>query len=400
MKIENFKTRPASCALAAVGGAALMLALSTGAIAMDMPSPATGPAVAGPVVERDIVADMRPGAFGEKQLTYPVQVEGNAWVTGGDIDTTQSALDELRKQDGSQAPQGARAFGLAKAQCWIDLARHTYREVALTGMTEASLAVARRQIDSVTAKVGKAELETPELQRGSDTAFAGLPQVAGVREDLWQRLIGYRTAKGLRCAPALIPCMETDLVEAGYEVAANLRPVLHAGEAIARAEERAGKIDQELAACSEPVVIAPLPPSSPPPPLPPATRRFTLSGATLFKFNGWKPEALLPGGHREIEKIASQMKGDYARIDRLEITGHTDRLGSAAYNSKLSRHRADTVATMLRDLGVKATAVNIRGLGAIEPVTRDCSAKLKPKVLQECLQPDRRVVLDVTGETR
>lgn len=397
MKIENFKTKPASCALAAVGGAALMLALSTGAIAMDMPSPAAGPVVAGPIVERDIAADMRPGAFGDKQRAYPARVDGDAWATGGDIDTAQSALDELHKQDGSQAPQGVRAFGLAKAQCWIDLARHTYREVALTGMTEVSLAVARRQIDSVTAKTGKAELETPELQRGSNTAFTGLPQVTGVREDLWQRLIGYRTAKGLRCAPALIPCMETDLVEAGYEVAANLRPVLHAGEAITRAEERAGKIDQELAACSEPVAIAPPPPPAPPPP---ATRRFTLSGATLFKFDGWKPEALLPGGRHEIEKIASQVKGDYTRIDRLEITGHTDRLGSAAYNSKLSKHRADTVATMLRELGVKATAVGVRGLGAIEPVTRDCSPKLKSKALQECLQPDRRVVLDVTGETR
>ena len=395
MKLENLGKKPAGFKLAAVGGAALVLALSTGAIAMDMPSQAAGPVLAGPVVEREIAAEMLPGASGERQLTYPLRVEGNAWVTNGDIDATQTALDDLRKQDGSQAPQGARAYGLAKAQCWIDLARHTFREVALTGMTETSLAVARRQIESVTANVGKAELETPELQRGSDTVFAGLPQVSGVREDLWQRLIGYRTAKGLRCAPTLIPCMETDLVEAGYEVAANLRPKSHAEDALARAEDRGSKIDQELAVCSEPVVVAP-----PVPVPPPAKRRFTLSGATLFKFDGWKPAALLPGGRREIEKIAAQLQGDYIRIDRLEIVGHTDRLGSSAYNSRLSKNRADTVAAMLRDLGVKSTAVGVRGVGEAEPVTTDCSAKLKPAALQACLQPDRRVVLDVTGETR
>lgn len=398
MKIANLKTKPAGFAFAAVGGAVLMLALSTGASAA-MDASATGPVVAGPIVEREIAADMRPGAFGEKQRTYPALVEGNAWVTDGDIDATQAALDELRKQDGSQAPKGAhaRTFGLAKAQCWIDLARHTYREVALTGMTESSLAVARRQLDSVAGNVNKAELATPELQRGSDTAFAGMPQVAGVREDLWQRLIGYRSAKGLRCAPALIPCMETDLVEAGYEVAANLRPVSHAGEAIDRAQERAAKIDQELAACTQPVVAAP-PPL--PPPVAPAPRRFTLSGATLFKFDGWKPAALLPGGRREIEKIAQQLQGDYTRIDRIEVIGHTDRMGSSAYNVRLSTQRAQTVAQMLRGMGVKSSAMQVRGVGEADPVSQNCSAKLPPKALHDCLQPDRRVVIDVTGETR
>lgn len=399
MTFSNLPTRPAGLLPSAVCGAVLALALSTGAHAADAMAPAaTGPTVAGPVVERHIADDMRPGAFGDTQRTYPVVVEGNAWVKSSDIDATQSALDELRKQDGSQVPQGARAFELAKAQCWIDLARHTYREVALTGITETSIGVARRQIDALAGSRGgavRAEFETPELRRGSDTAFADLPQVAGVREDLWRRLIGYRTAKALRCVPTLVPCMETDLVEGGYEVAANLRPVQHAGEAITRAEERAGKIDEGLAACTEPVAVVP-----PPPVPPPAPRRFTLSGATLFKFDGWKPAALLPGGRREIEKIASQLKGDYTRIDRLEITGHTDRLGSQAYNLRLSQHRAETVAQMLRSLGVAAGSVGVRGVGEAEPVTQDCRDRLPAKALRECLQPDRRVAIDVTGETR
>jgi OOP family OmpA-OmpF porin len=380
----------ANLGLAAASCAALVLTLSMDAHAADGVR-------AGPVVERQIASDMLPGAFGATQRVFPAKVEGDNWATSGDIDAAQSALNEIRQRDGVDASQGVRAFGMAKAQCWIDLARHTYREVALSGITETSVAVAKRQIDALVANGATPEFETPELRRGTDTVFAGLPQVAGVREDLWQRLAGYRTAKALRCVPALVPCMETDLVEAGYEVAANLRPVLHANEALERALGHASKIDEGLAACSEPVVAAPAP-TPVAPPVPP--RRFTMSGETLFHFDGWKESALLPGGRQEIEKIASQLRNDYTRIDRLVVTGHTDRLGSSAYNSQLSRRRADTVSRMLRERGVKASTVNVQGMGEREPVTTNCQATLKPKALHECLQPDRRVVLDVSGETR
>jgi OOP family OmpA-OmpF porin len=401
MTIRNFKTSPRGAAgpavaarraglgLAAVSCAALVLTLS-------MDASAAEEGRAGPVVERQIASDMLPGAFGDKQRVFPAEVKGDNWVTGGDIDATQSALDELRQRGGANANQGVRAFGMAKAQCWIDLARHTYREVALSGITETSVAVARRQIDSLVANGTTAELQTPELRRGTDTVFAGLPQVAGVREDLWQRLATYRTAKALRCVPTLVPCMETDLVEAGYEVAANLRPVLHANEALERALGRVSKIDEGLAACSEPVVAAP----PPAPVAPPAPRRFTLSGETLFHFDGWKESALLPGGRQEIEKIAAQLRNEYSRIDRIEVVGHTDRLGTASYNDLLSRRRADTVARMLRARGVRAEVMNVQGMGEREPVTTDCQATLRPRALQACLQPDRRVVLDVSGETR
>lgn len=376
----------------AAGCAALMLAHSAGAQGAE-----TGLQRSGPVVERQIAADMRPGSFGDTQRVFPARVEGDAWITAADIDAAQSALDAVRQRDGGDMAQGARAFGAAKAQCWIDLARHGYREVALNGLTETSVAIAARQIEALQANGTTAELVTPETRRGSDTAFAGLPQVAGVREDLWQRLAGYQTPKALRCVPKLVPCMETDLVEAGYEVAANLRPVSHAEDALARALGRASKIDEGLAACSEPVVAAPPPPPVAPPP---SVRRFTLSGETLFRFDGSNEAALLPNGRAEIDKIVWKLRNEYTRIDRLEVKGYTDRLGSSAYNERLSQRRAETVAAMLRKLGVNAGSVSVRGLGERDPVTTDCKGTVATKALRECLQPDRRVVLDVSGETR
>jgi OOP family OmpA-OmpF porin len=353
---------------------------------------------AGPVVERQIPADMRPGAFGDVQHVYPAKVGGDAWTTGEDIDAAQSALDAIRQRGSAEPVPGGRAFGMAKAQCWINLARHGYREVALNGLTESSMVVARRQIEALAANGASPELDTPETRRGTSTAFAGLPQVAGVREDLWQRLAGYRTAKALRCVPTLVPCMETDLVEAGYEVAANLRPVSHAQEALDRALGHASKIDEGLAACSEPVAEAAPPPIPVPAALPP--RRFTLSGETLFRFDGSSEAALLPNGRAEIDKIVSKLRNEYTRIDRLEVTGYTDRLGSSAYNDRLSKRRAETVSGMLRKLGVKAGSVSVRGLGERDPVTTDCRPGMGEKALRICLQPDRRVVLDVSGETR
>lgn len=44
--------------------------------------------------------------------------------------------------------------------------------------------------------------------------------------------------------------------------------------------------------------------------------------------------------------------------------------------------------------------MSTRGAGEREPVARDCSASLKPAALHACLQPNRRVSVDVTGESR
>jgi outer membrane protein OmpA-like peptidoglycan-associated protein len=53
---------------------------------------------------------------------------------------------------------------------------------------------------------------------------------------------------------------------------------------------------------------------------------------------------------------------------KILITGHTDNVGTQAYNLDLSQNRARAVANYLLNEGIAATRVSYKGLGASEPV--------------------------------
>jgi OOP family OmpA-OmpF porin len=80
------------------------------------------------------------------------------------------------------------------------------------------------------------------------------------------------------------------------------------------------------------------------------------------------------------------------------VTGHTDRIGSAEYNLKLSKQRADAVRDYLISKGVDRTKIETIGMGEKEPVVQ-CNQK-EMKALIACLQPNRRVDVQVKGETK
>ena len=80
------------------------------------------------------------------------------------------------------------------------------------------------------------------------------------------------------------------------------------------------------------------------------------------------------------------------------VVGHTDRIGSAAYNKKLSERRAAAVKTYLVSKGIEANRVYTEGKGVKQPVTGDkCKSNKASKALIECLQPDRRADIEIIG---
>ena len=80
------------------------------------------------------------------------------------------------------------------------------------------------------------------------------------------------------------------------------------------------------------------------------------------------------------------------------VVGYTDRIGSDAYNLKLSEARARTVADFLVGKGLPAGKVAIEGRGEANPVTGTQCNSVKGKAqLISCLAPDRRVEVRVTG---
>jgi len=99
-----------------------------------------------------------------------------------------------------------------------------------------------------------------------------------------------------------------------------------------------------------------------------------------------------------LDQFAHELAGTH--FDAITVEGHTDRLGSQAYNQKLSMRRAEAVKSYLVSAGgVDAGRVSAVGKGESQPVTKaeDCrGAKPNPKLIA-CLQPDRRVDVEVSG---
>jgi len=110
---------------------------------------------------------------------------------------------------------------------------------------------------------------------------------------------------------------------------------------------------------------------------------------------GFDQATLRPEAIRELDQFLSQIRN--TQIERIRVVGHTDRLGSEAYNLDLSQRRAQAVSAYLVRGGVPATSVSSTGAGESSPVTApgDCRGNRATPSLIACLQPDRRVEVEV-----
>jgi OOP family OmpA-OmpF porin len=96
-----------------------------------------------------------------------------------------------------------------------------------------------------------------------------------------------------------------------------------------------------------------------------------------------------------LDEVAGKLKS--AEYDRLEIVGHTDRIGTEVYNQYLSERRAWAVARYLIQQGVPVTKVAVEGRGMHEPITAaNACAGLTREATIACLQDDRRVVISAS----
>lgn len=82
-------------------------------------------------------------------------------------------------------------------------------------------------------------------------------------------------------------------------------------------------------------------------------------------FFAWDSVYISPVARTIIEQAAADYKA--GRVVQLNIAGHTDRSGSAAYNQGLSVRRAQAVAKLLGELGVPASALTVQGFGETRP---------------------------------
>ncbi|WP_051236498.1 OmpA family protein [Ottowia thiooxydans] len=141
-----------------------------------------------------------------------------------------------------------------------------------------------------------------------------------------------------------------------------------------------------------PVAVVP-----PPPPVARPAQKVTLGADGLFKFNGSSMDDLLPEGRNKLVRLAQDIRGNFKSVHYVLVTGHTDRLGSDAYNEVLSQARANTVRELLVQNGIDRKVIRTTGMGKRQPVS-ECAGSEKTTALVQCLQPNRRVELEIAGE--
>ena len=90
---------------------------------------------------------------------------------------------------------------------------------------------------------------------------------------------------------------------------------------------------------------------------------------------------------------------DFSEVRYVNISGHTDNIGSPAYNQRLSERRANAVRTYLVSNGADASKIEIYGFGKTLP-SKSCPGEGKRKARKDCLAPNRRVQIEVQGMLR
>lgn len=120
--------------------------------------------------------------------------------------------------------------------------------------------------------------------------------------------------------------------------------------------------------------------------------KVSLLADTLFDFNR---ATIKPEGREMLDKLVADVSG--LNLELVVVYGYTDRIGSDAYNMKLSQQRATAVQKYLQSRGVKSDIV-AEGRGKANPVTGNtCKGTKVTNKLIECLAPDRRAVVEIIG---
>jgi OOP family OmpA-OmpF porin len=135
------------------------------------------------------------------------------------------------------------------------------------------------------------------------------------------------------------------------------------------------------------VAAAPAAPAAAPvraPAAAPTSEKVTYAADAFFDFD---KAVLKPAGKAKLDELVANLKG--LNLEVIIAVGHTDSVGSVAYNQKLSVRRAESVKAYLVSKGVEANRVYTEGKGKSQPVADNKSAAGRAK--------NRRVEIEVVG---
>lgn len=128
--------------------------------------------------------------------------------------------------------------------------------------------------------------------------------------------------------------------------------------------------------------------------------RYTLSNEILFPHNRSSVGDIRMEGREAVRNLAAKIQNDYQSVDKIMVVGHTDRLGSDAHNLALSQARANSIRSLLVNEGLPASKMTAVGVGESRPVSTGCVGNTYSPALSACLQADRRVEVEVSGQRK
>ena len=144
-----------------------------------------------------------------------------------------------------------------------------------------------------------------------------------------------------------------------------------------------------------PPAPAPQAPPPPPPPAPPKAapkaEKVTTASTVNFDFDRY---VIRPDARSKLDDLVTKLRD--VNLEVVIAVGHADRIGSDAYNMRLSVRRADSVKAYLVSKGIAASRIYTEGKGERQPV-KECKGDKKTKELIACLEPNRRVETEAVG---
>ncbi len=114
------------------------------------------------------------------------------------------------------------------------------------------------------------------------------------------------------------------------------------------------------------------------------TSKVTYAADTFFDFDKY---VLKPAGRAALDDLVAKIQG--VNVETIISTGHTDSIGTYAYNQGLSERRANAVKAYLVSKGIPADLIVVEGKGEKQPVASNATREGRAK--------NRRVEIEVVG---
>ena len=272
-----------------------------------------------------------------------------------------------------------RDYHLSKAQCWLDVSFHEYTRNDRSAFPQEALDQSVRLIALMEQKASPLPNDTP-LVNGADK----------LRPDLWEATEKWKTRDGFQCVEQRISCAEVELVHAGNEH--KQQGWRHAKPYVQIAEDLLAQAEQESQAC----VAKPAPVVAVAPPVVKAPAPVEFQANVLFNHDRYQRTEARKMTLDRLDQALARARETGTQLQRIDLIGHADRTGNAAYNRALSSRRVQTVKQYLVDAGVSAALIQTSVKGDTQQVEA-CRGKFKTHAEElECLLPNRRVEVNFT----